>query len=70
MGGIEITNVSNKTVLLGDNYFHSGKITLAAGAVLAVGGRAVLYVQRNEYDRTIGLCRLSLGLKLKDAENE
>jgi hypothetical protein len=28
-----------------------------------------LFVQRNEYDRTIGVCRFALGLKLKETEN-
>jgi len=34
------------------------------------GQEITLFVQRNEYDRTIGICRLTLGLQLGDAENE
>ena len=55
-------------------------ITAAAGELPARGWKAraagldgkpyTLFVQRNEYDRTIGLCRLTLGLKLKEPENE
>jgi hypothetical protein len=55
-------------------------ITAAAGKVPARGWKAramgldgksyTLFVQRNEHDRTIGLCRLTLGLKLKEPENE
>jgi len=55
-------------------------ITAAAGKIPARGWRArvtgidgkeiTLYVQRNEPDRTIGLCRLTLGLQLQDNENE
>ncbi|MDR2097707.1 MAG: hypothetical protein LBP37_04225 [Spirochaetaceae bacterium] len=38
--------------------------------VTRYGKELVLFVQRNEADRTIGLCRLALGLHLKDGENE
>jgi hypothetical protein len=48
----------------------------AAGTVPARGWKAraaaldgketALFVQRNEYDRTIGLCRLTLGLHLQE----
>jgi hypothetical protein len=35
--------------------------------VTGLDGKAlVLFVQRNEADRTIGLCRMALGMKLKD----
>jgi len=35
------------------------------------GKEITLFVQRNEYDRTIGLCRLPLGARLeKEIENE
>jgi hypothetical protein len=54
-------------------------ILAAAGKIPARGWRAyatgldgkgiALFVQRNEYDRTIGLCRLTLGLQLQEAEN-
>jgi hypothetical protein len=54
-------------------------IISAAGKVPARGWKArvtaldgtitTLFVQRNEYDRTIGLCRLALGLQLKEGEN-
>jgi hypothetical protein len=37
MGGMKITNVTSRVVLLGDNHFTSGKITLAAGATLEAG---------------------------------
>jgi hypothetical protein len=33
------------------------------------GKELVLFVRRNEADRTIGLCRMALGMKLKDGEN-
>jgi hypothetical protein len=33
------------------------------------GQEITLFVKRNEYDRTIGLCRLTLGLHLEDGEN-
>jgi hypothetical protein len=33
-------------------------------------GVHTLYVQRNEIDRTIGICRLTLGVKLKEAHGE
>jgi hypothetical protein len=33
-------------------------------------GAHTLYVQRNEIDRTIGICRLTLGLKLEEAQGE
>jgi hypothetical protein len=54
-------------------------ILAAAGKVPAHGWKArvsgldgkeiVLHVRRNDYDRTIGLCRLQLGLNLKDRKN-
>lgn len=34
------------------------------------GKAAMLFIQRNQYDRTIGLCLLTLGLKLGETENE
>ena len=34
------------------------------------GKETMLYVQRNEYDRTLDLCRLTLGLQLEGVENE
>jgi hypothetical protein len=37
--------------------------------VTRYGKELVLFVQRSEADRTIGLCRLALGLQLKDGEN-
>jgi hypothetical protein len=54
-------------------------ITAAAGEIPARGWRVCikgidgqdlfLYVQRNEPDRTIGLCRLTLGIHLEDNED-
>jgi hypothetical protein len=38
--------------------------------VTRYGKELVLFVQRNEADRTIGLCRLALGLQLKETEDE
>jgi hypothetical protein len=35
--GMKIENVTNRVVLLGDNYFESGIITIAAGATVAAG---------------------------------
>lgn len=32
------------------------------------GREVTLFVQRNEYDRTAGLCRLTLGLTLQETE--
>ena len=37
MDGVNVNNVTSKVILLGDNNFHSGKITIAAGAKLAAG---------------------------------
>jgi hypothetical protein len=37
MGGMTVNNVTSKVVMLGDNNFQSGKITLAAGAALPAG---------------------------------
>jgi hypothetical protein len=34
------------------------------------GAVQTLYVQRNEIDRTIGICRLTLGMKPKEAHGE
>jgi hypothetical protein len=34
------------------------------------GKTITLFIQRNQYDRTIGLCLLTLGLKLGEVENE
>ena len=34
------------------------------------GKEIMLYVLRNEYDRTFDLCRLPLGLQLEDVKNE
>jgi hypothetical protein len=34
------------------------------------GGTHTLYVQRNEIDRTIGICRLTLGIKLEEVQGE
>jgi hypothetical protein len=34
------------------------------------GKQLVLYVWRNESDRTVGLCRMALGLQPKETENE
>jgi hypothetical protein len=55
---------------------RASTIIAAAGKVPARGWKVrttgldgkvyALYVQRNEYDRSIGLCRLTLGLKLKE----
>ena len=54
-------------------------ISHVAGKVPARGWRArvtgrdgketTLFVKRNEYDRTIGLCRLTLGINLKDTDD-
>jgi hypothetical protein len=33
------------------------------------GKETTLFVQRNEYDRTIGICLLILGLRLKEKNN-
>jgi hypothetical protein len=38
--------------------------------VSGLQGAHTLFVQRNEIDRTIGICRLTLGLKLKEAQGE
>jgi hypothetical protein len=58
---------------------HLQTILAAAGKIPERGWKArvtghdgkvlILFVQRNEADRTIGLCRLALGMKLKDGEN-
>ena len=55
-------------------------ITAAAGKIPARGWRVckkgsdgqdlILYVQRNEPDNTIGLCRMALGIHLEDDDNE
>jgi hypothetical protein len=37
MGGMKVNNVTSRVVLLGDNHFESGFITLPAGATLAEG---------------------------------
>jgi hypothetical protein len=37
MDGIKVENVTNRVVLLGDNYFESGAITIAAAATVAEG---------------------------------
>ena len=37
MGGMKTTNVASRVVMLGDNNFQSGRITLAAGATLPAG---------------------------------
>ena len=37
MGGMKVTNVASRIVMLGDNNFQAGKITLAAGATLPAG---------------------------------
>jgi len=37
MGGVKTENVTNKVVMLGDNNFVSGKITIGAGVTLAAG---------------------------------
>lgn len=37
MGGVKVENVTNRVVMLGDNNFQSGKISLAGGATLAAG---------------------------------
>jgi len=37
MGGVKTENVTSRVVMLGDNHFQSGKITIAAGATLAAG---------------------------------
>ena len=59
---------------------HLQTILAAAGKIPERGWKArvtglegkelVLFVQRNEADRTIGLCRLALGLQLKETEDE
>ena len=33
------------------------------------GKELILYVKRNEHDRTIGLCRLTLGINLEDDDD-
>jgi hypothetical protein len=33
------------------------------------GKEMTLFVQKNEYDRTIGICLLTLGLRLKDKDD-
>lgn len=37
MGGMKTENVTSRVLMLGDNHFQSGKITLAAGATLVAG---------------------------------
>jgi len=37
MGGMKVENVTSRVLMLGDNNFSSGKITLAAGATLVAG---------------------------------
>jgi hypothetical protein len=37
MGGVKTENVTSRVLMLGDNNFSSGKITLAAGATLVAG---------------------------------
>jgi hypothetical protein len=37
MGGMKVENVENRVVLLGDNYFESGVINIAAGGTVAEG---------------------------------
>ena len=58
---------------------HLQTIIAAAGKIPERGWKArvtgldgkalVLFVQRNEADRTIGLCRMALGMKLKDGKD-
>jgi hypothetical protein len=57
---------------------HMSAILAAAGKIPERGWKArvagldgkelILFVQRNEADRTIGLCRMALGMKLKDTK--
>jgi hypothetical protein len=58
--------------------YHMETIIAAAGRipergwkvrVTRYGRELVLFVRRSEADRTIGLCRLALGINLKDGEN-
>ena len=49
MDGVNVTNVTSKVVLLGDNNFHAGKITLAAGAKLASGAILKRGSEENEF---------------------
>ena len=37
MAGMRVTNVTSRVLMLGDNNFSAGKITLAANATLAAG---------------------------------
>ena len=51
----------------------AGKIPVRGWKVRTTGldgKEIILFVQRNEYDRTIGLCRLPLGLRLKENEKQ
>jgi hypothetical protein len=49
MDGVNVNNVTSKVVLLGDNNFYSGKITLAAGAKLAAGAILKRGATQDEY---------------------
>jgi hypothetical protein len=63
-----IATVAAKTILTaaGRTPGRGWKVRAAA----LDGKTHTLFVQRNEYDRTIGVCRLTLGLKLKETEGE
>lgn len=60
--------------------FSAQSILTAIGTIPARGWKVIatgldgkeitLFVKRNEYDRTIGVCRLILGLHLEDDEKE
>jgi hypothetical protein len=67
MGGVKTENVTNRVLMLGDNNFQSGKITLAAGATLPAGavlkrsgGDTITYAVATNADEYAGVNPLEI----------
>lgn len=50
MGGMIVTNVTSRVLMLGDNNFRSAKITLAANATLVAGAVLKRGTDDNSFD--------------------